>query len=231
MDPKTIAVLAIAVYLISRSRKAGATEQKKIPASALPGKAATMQKAPPGTYVLRANQPAALAWVPVFERAGASPAIAQGLARWAGIESSGNPRAKSKLNEVGLLQVSPATAKEIFTNDEYLRLSSPLTNNEEHARLALKQFSHHLKRVGTYAKVPDDPESQLFYAKLHHQRPVMVKEAWAKAKALSSTGWPQARLAARLAGPTLTADFQRNYLKAASVVGWGSESPDGAAVT
>ena len=60
----------------------------------------------------RANQEAARAWIPELVKAGASPFLAEALARWIGIESSGNPSKPSSAGEYGLLQILASTAKE-----------------------------------------------------------------------------------------------------------------------
>lgn len=126
-----------------------------------------------GRFIARANQPGATAWIPALMRAGAPQGLAEGIARWIGLESGGNPIAKSKLNEVGLLQIMPTTARAVFTPAEYAALSNPRTDRETHARLALKQFSYHRKRAGLTdrATIPD----QLFYSKVHHAYPRDLK--------------------------------------------------------
>jgi len=158
-------------------------------------------------------------WAPIFESAGASPTIAEGLARWVGIESGGNPLAVSKLGERGLLQALPTTRKSFFTDAEWDELGNPVTTEERHAELALKEFAWLLAQART--RIPgiddDDEAGQLFAAKLYHQRP---KDLWD----------------AKLTGPGVAANAQLSLLwgkkapnsehrrKAAAVVAWGTPS-------
>jgi len=127
-------------------------------------------------FVRRANQKRARDWIPEFIAAGASPALAAGLARWAGIESSGNPIAVSPIGERGLLQITKTTAlkEKALTPAEWDALISPNTTRAQHARLALKQFAYHVKRGRRWVANPPpeaDVASWLYYAKAHHTRP------------------------------------------------------------
>lgn len=167
------------------------------------------------TLVARANT--GRRWADVFESLNTPSDLADGLARWVGIESGGNPLAVSKLGERGLLQSLPATRTSFFTDAEWNSLTSPATTDQEHARLALKEFAWLLaqaqKRVSNIAD--DDFGGQLFVAKLYHQRPRDLQEV-------------------KLTGPGAAANVQLSMAwgakapnsehrrKAAAVVAWGN---------
>jgi len=190
-------------------------------ASASPKKAAavivdlsTLQK--------RAMQDAAQAWAADLAAAGASDGLSRALARWIGLESSGNPRAVSKLGERGLLQTTQTTAKEgAMSAADWQATQDPATPRGEHARAALAQFHYHVNRAQKY--VPGWPGDNTFdavwYAKLHHQRPKDLTDAKGK---LTGTAATDSR--------TLTALWKAKpdalkRLAAANVVAWGSVTP------
>lgn len=121
----------------------------------------------------RAYAKAAQAWIPDFIRAGASQEEAEGLARWAGLESSGNPFAQSVIGERGLLQCTKTTANMkggVFTPAEWAELANKSTTRARHAQLAMKQFRWHVKRAKVSPNAP--AVDRLWYAKAHHMRPV-----------------------------------------------------------
>jgi hypothetical protein len=156
-------------------------------------------------------------WADVFERLGTPSELAGGLARWVGIESGGNPRAVSRLDERGLLQALPTTRKAFFSDAEWAELGDKATTDERHAALALQEFAWLLKQAKTrIAGITDeDYAGQLFAAKLYHQRP---KDLWD----------------VKLTGPGISANAQLALLwgakapnsehrrKAAAVVAWGN---------
>lgn len=156
-------------------------------------------------------------WEPVFESVGASPTLAAGLARWVGIESGGNPRAVSRLDERGLLQALPTTRKAFFTDEEWAKLGDPATTDEEHARLALKEFAWLLKQARVkIANISDDDEAgQLFAAKLYHQRP---KDLW-DVKLSGPGAAANAVLALAWGAKAPKSEHRR---QAAAVVAWGN---------
>jgi soluble lytic murein transglycosylase-like protein len=128
----------------------------------------------------RANQPNARKWSAIFRSQDAPPMLADALARWAGIESGGNPLAQSSLGERGLLQCSEATALQggVYTHQEWESLKDPRTSAEEHARLGLKLFRASWSRAKKYVEnAPSGAVDQVFYAKLYHQYPADVKRA------------------------------------------------------
>jgi hypothetical protein len=160
-------------------------------------------------------------WASVFESIGASPTLAAGLSRWVGIESGGNPRAVSRLDERGLLQALPTTRKAFFNDAEWAELGDPATTDQRHAELAMKEYAWLLGQAKRYAKnVPDgDDGGSLFYAKLYHQRPKDMTDV----KLSGSGAAANALLAAAWGAKAPNSDHRR---KAAAVVGWGN--PDGA---
>jgi hypothetical protein len=87
----------------------------------------------------RANGARALALTTLFLDSGESAVMAEALARWAGVESGGNPLAVSRLGERGLLQAMPEVGDGgIFTHAEWRALGDPATPMAEHVRLAVK---------------------------------------------------------------------------------------------
>jgi len=173
----TLLILGAALLLLGRKRD---TPSASVPRENTV-KNSVFSSAPsrPGDateFVRRANQKRALDWIPEFIRAGASPELAAGLARWAGIESSGNPLAVSPIGERGLLQATRTSAlkEKLFTPGEWDELVSPNTTRARHAQLALKQWAYHVRRGRRWvANPPPDSDivSWLYYAKAHHTRP------------------------------------------------------------
>jgi hypothetical protein len=169
----------------------------------------------------RANGGKASGWVPIFESLGQTYRVAQALARWAGIESSGNPLAKSKLDERGLLQAMKAT--KIFTDAEWTALSDAATPAQTHAALAIKEARELWTRAAKRIKnQPSDPIEQLFFAKLYHQRP---KDFWDVAM-----HGPATTMAAELAKMWAASPAAMHRLQVASVVAWNNPEPWGANV-
>lgn len=182
------------------------------PAAKTPSKARPVRTASERITGLakRANQPTALFWVHYLERAGAPPQLAQGLARWIGIESSGRFPNPSKLGERGLLQLMPTTATAVLTPAEWAALGNPATTKDELARLTLKQFRWHVKRAGLDASRPI--VDQLWYGKAHHTRPADLRV---------TTLRPPAQLAAQVAAQRATTAAQRHRLAVANMVAFG----------
>jgi hypothetical protein len=169
--------------------------------------------------VARATQIPAQLWVPNFEREGVGNILASGLARWIGIESSGNPLAVSSLGERGLLQCTPETAKLVFSTDEWNSLNSPTTLRSVQARLALKQYRWHWARARTYIDDPPGDDAipdQLWYAKLHHERPADLSGASPKLHGPAQLMARELAVRWRLNAQSLL------RLAAANVVAWGS---------
>jgi hypothetical protein len=135
----------------------------------------------PNRLVARANQQRAKDWIPLLIKAGVPAEIAERIARWIGIESSGNPLALSRIGERGLLQATKTTAlkDKLFTPAEWDRLQSPATTREQHVALLLKQYAFHVRRARRWVSNPPPADSPdwVFYAKMDHTRPVDLKEA------------------------------------------------------
>ena len=167
MDPMLLALIA-AVLLLGGSSKAEAP-------TGGPAAKRDDTSAEDALLVKRANLPAALAWRPDFVAHGLTDTLAAALSRWAGIESSGNPLAASKLGERGLLQCSKATALMKggpYTQIEWDALADPKTSRDEHVRLAIQLYEWLRARALSHvADPPSDEASGVWYAKLMHQWP------------------------------------------------------------
>jgi hypothetical protein len=207
--------LFIAALLLLLKGKAAASSKPEKAAEALTS-ISTLQA--------RASQEQARSWEKDLLAAGASPDLARALVRWIGIESSGygagDPRATSRLNEKGLLQISPTTAKEALTPGEWQSLADPATSRAEQARIALKQYRWHRDRAKRYVGdwPGDDTFDAVWYSKLHHQRPKDLSDLKLKGTAAGNAR----AVAKKWAGDSKA--LQR--LAAANVVTWGSiESP------
>lgn len=172
--------------------------------------------------VSRANQATAHDWVGRFMNADAPQQLAEGLSRWAGIESSGNPLALSKIGERGLLQIGLQSALResppALSALEWEALASKNTTSEMHARIAMKIANWMWARAKRYvADPPNDFASALWYGKLYHQRPVDVRDGKMHGPAL-----PMAiELKNRWSGDAA----KMHRLRAANVVAWGQPDP------
>lgn len=198
-------ILGAVLFLVGRKAKAAA---KPAAAASAIDRIAKLQA--------RANQPAAAAWIPDLVAAGASPGLAAALARWIGIESSGNPSKPSSKGEYGLLQIMPATAKEALTPGEWLQLKDPTTSRADQARIALKQLNWHTAKAKKWVS-PWPTDTAIFYVKLHHARP-------ADLTSVKMTGNPLADSRALIAKwKNDPAALLR--LAAASVVAWNTVTP------
>lgn len=203
-------LIIAALLLLARAKKAGAATAPKKVNDAI-SRISNLEA--------RANQASAQAWIPDLIAAGASPALAEMLSRWIGIESSGNPSKPSSAGEYGLLQILPTTAKEALTPGEWLQLKDPTTSRADQAHIALKQFAWHQDRAKKYVqKWPGNADgATVFYAKLHHARPASLAaakptgDAHADSRALASTWKNDPAALVRLA--------------AANVITWGTVTP------
>jgi hypothetical protein len=167
----------------------------------------------------RANQARAQAWVQDFLAGGADPATAAALARWAGIESSGNPLETSRLGERGLMQAGPHTVEEGgLTAQEWAALVNPKTTRAAQAGLAVKYVDWLWQHASTHvADPPADPIDQIWYAKLWHQWPVDVRDF--------AMHGPAAAMARQLAAMWAGDEKRMHRLRAANVVAWGTPTP------
>lgn len=172
-DPVTLVALAL---LLFGKKKIGAGST----AATASGPTTPAAAAADGAKLLaRANQPQALAWAPIFIDAGATPMEAQAMARWAGLESSGNPRPIPAGNGGGLMQVGKGFVEMgALTPAEYAKLTTPGTSNKEQAVLALKYVRWCWARAKQYVTAPpSNPVDQIWYAYLYHMRPVDVRDS------------------------------------------------------
>ena len=181
-------------------------------------KAATMPKATEDDLIRRANQPRAAEWVPILVYdLGVPEAEADAIARWFGIESSGDPLATSSQGERGLAQITKTSAltEKALTPEEWAAMADVTTSLQEHARIALKVIAWCYVRATKYIKVPPiDPIEHLFYAKLYHEEPVMVRDGKLTGDAIADSH--------RLEGELSTKAKELRYLHAANVVAWGT---------
>jgi hypothetical protein len=192
------------------------------------GKALADPKADGDALMKRANQKAALAWASVFLELPVSLLTAAALARWAGIESSGNPLAKSRLNERGLMQAgAQSVAEGALTQAEWDALIDPKTAKADQAHLAAKYVDWLASRAAHFlASDPADPIDRIWYAKLYHQRPVDVRDVVGPlTHQLSTTN--AHTIAGALAATWATSAAHMHRLRAANVIAWGTPEPGG----
>lgn len=211
-------ILAIALLLLGRKGGSSSSSSSSKPAESKPAAADDGLK-----LVARADQASAKKWIPLFVQQDVPPLAADALARWAGIESSGNPLIPSPLNERGLLQVGPAmfkdlTADKTFTDADWDKLIAASTSSEEHARMASKFANWLWGRARRHVKnPPPDYISALWYAKLYHQRPVDVRDG--------GMHGPAALMARELSDRWKSDAQKMHRLRAANVVAWGTPEP------
>lgn len=187
LDP--ISLLALALLFLKGGKKGASSPASSSPADnegakpslAAAGHAPTAaEAAADGAALLsRANQKPALGWAPIFMEAGATAMEAQAMARWAGLESSGNPRPSPPGNGGGLMQVGKGFVDMgALTPSEYAKLTAPGTSNKEIAVLALKYVHWLWSRAKAYVQAPpSNPIDQIWYAYLYQMRPVDVRDS------------------------------------------------------
>ena len=218
----TAVAAGIALLLLAGGKKVLASTGPKAAAPPKP----VDPKADGDALIKRANQKAALAWASIFADHPVTPLVAGELARWAGIESSGNPLAKSRLNERGLMQAGAQTVDEGgLTQAEWDALIDPKTTKKQHADLAIKYVDWLASHAATHLlSDPADPVDRVWYAKLYHQRPVDVRDVVGPlTKQLSTTN---AHTIATVLANTWSADPKAMHrLRAANVVAWGTATP------
>jgi hypothetical protein len=213
------ALLVVAALLMGKKGASGSGSGGKKPSGS---DARTSSKAADdGAKLLaRANQPATERWVTLFQQQDVPAELARALARWAGIESSGDPHAVSSKGERGLLQVTKTTAltEGALSSAEWDQLGNPSTTNEEHARIAYKLANWLWQRAKKHvANAPEDYISAAWYAKLYHQRPVDVRDGKMHGPAL---------LMARELAERWKSDAKKMHrLRAANVVAFGMPEP------
>lgn len=134
-------------------------------------------------------------WIPLFDHALSvrlpllPPSVRQEWSRdlgaWAGLESGGNPMAKSSLGEIGLLQIGLDTLSDMIkagilsaADESALRSSS--TPDAIHADIAVRFFLGLISAVKRKAPAYTDPADQIWAAKMQHALPLMLTELGAQ---------------------------------------------------
>jgi hypothetical protein len=177
---------------------------------------------------MRANQPTALAWVPYFMGAHAmhkgvpihiTAPWAEALARWAGIESSGNPLITSRLDERGLMQAGPQSVSEgLMSQSDWVALTDPDTSHEQQADMAILYADAMYGKAKTHiTDPPADPTDEIWYAKMWHQRPVDVRDG--------KFHGPARAMARELAARWANDPKAMHRLRAANMVAFGTCAP------
>lgn len=233
MTDEEMLILGVGALLYFKGKGGAAVTPKQLPPTSTKTAPTTKTTAPAKSPTTtnkrlaglrgRAYQKAAQDWIPVLERLGATSEEAAGLARWIGIESSGNPLARSQIGERGLLQCTEATRKLVpFTDSEWNMMASAATSRETHARLALKQYAFHVNRAKIGGGPPARPaRDALWYAKAHHMRPADLR---------GTTARPSADMAAQFAAGRAKTDREILRLATANMVAFGTIEPLPAAV-
>jgi Transglycosylase SLT domain len=229
MTKQETAALAILGLLMLGGGAAYASSNKgKTPASAgpPPPKPPLPPDADGAALLKRANQRAALDWAGVFLDHPVTPLASAALARWAGIESSGNPLSKSRLDERGLMQVGPhAVAEHELTQTLYDAILDPTTSRKVQADIAIAYVDALASKAAAHLlSEPTDPIDRIWYAKLYHQRPVEVRDVYGPlTKQFSTT---DAKFVAHVAAGQLASNAQAMHrLRAANVVAFGTPNP------
>ena len=131
--------------------------------------------ATPGELVARATQHSAMAWSPFFVDVGELPAVADALARWAGLESGGDPTIESVLGERGLLQAGKQTVGEGgMSQADWDIYDSPGTMPNQVARISTAYATWLFNRAAKHltgdlsGMIPTD---RVWFAYQYHQRP------------------------------------------------------------
>ena len=210
ISKKDTAVAGGVLLLLLATKKALASTTKETPKKADDDGA---------KLLARATQANANRWVTLFVDHPVSPLTAAALARWAGIESSGNATAHSRLDERGLMQAGASTVAEGgMSATDWSRLINSATTNKEQVALAVHYVNWLFERAAKYiAQAPKDPVDQVWYAKLYHQRPVDVRDG----KMHGAAADMARELAERWKGDAKA----MHRLRAANVVAWGTSEP------
>lgn len=209
--------LGVALLLLGSKRKKGSGDKTSSTAHA--PKHPTGQVASPvedaAHLLARANQTHGASWATLFSDVPVSPLVAQALARWAMLESSGNPVAVSKLGERGLMQAGPQTVSEGgMSKATWDKLTSRSTSLAEQAQIAVSYVDWLWQRAARYIEAPPvDPVDQVWYAYLYHQRPVDVRDGHMHG--------PAAEMSIELASTWHADPHKLHRLMAANVVAWG----------
>lgn len=219
--PDGLALAAIALLLLGKKKPGGS-------AASSPAAAAAGATTDGGKLLSRAHQAPAQAWLPIFMDAGATPAEAAAMTRWAGLESSGNPRPMPPGNGGGLMQVGRGFVDMgAMTTTEHARLTNPATSNKEQAVLALKYVrwcADQAARLLSPLALGNDTDDRMWWGYSYHQRPVDVRDVYAPhARQFSSAN---ARYLADVLGSLLKDANALHRLRASNVVAF--DAPGGA---
>lgn len=206
-----VTLAALALLLLGKKKPSGAA------AAAAPSSSTS---ATDGAKLLaRANQKSALQWAGIFMDAGATPPEASAMARWAGLESSGDPTPMPPGNGGGLMQVGKGFVDMgALTAGEYARLTNPSTPSKEQAVLAIKYVrwcaDQSARLVG---QLPANPVDRVWWAYWYQQRPVDVRDVLAPV--VQQLGTTDAATIADALAPVLAKDAAASHrLRAANVV-------------
>jgi hypothetical protein len=132
--------------------------------------------ATPAELVTRATQPGAMLWAPYFVDVGELPAVADALARWAGLESGGDPTIISVLDERGLLQAGKQTVSEGgMSGQDWSDYAASSTMPNQVARISVDYATWLFNRAAKHLSIHDPgsmiPTDRVWFAYQYHQRP------------------------------------------------------------
>lgn len=120
------------LFLIGKKKGASASESS-VPAKTSDFASAWDARAKSLLARARGGKP----WADRLAKRLGSPEAGEAASRWVGIESGGDPRASSSLNERGLAQVSKQSLKELgLTDADFEAMNSARTTDDEHADMA-----------------------------------------------------------------------------------------------
>lgn len=189
MEPLTM--LALLLLFLRRKGSASAPGKAATPAARADFANAWKTR----TTELMARARGGAAWVTRMTTLFGTPAAGAAAGRWIGIESGGDPRISSKLNERGLAQVSQGSLAELnLTQADFDAMTNARTTDDQHAALAAKvifgEIAQATRTVGSRAPDPGwgpplgpGPATLqvvtvngIGIAKLRHALPLLMKE-------------------------------------------------------
>lgn len=168
MDPLSLLVVLL---IFGAGGKSSGTDE-----SGAKGLVSRTHVATPAELVARATQPHAMAWSPYFVDVGELPAVADALARWAGLESGGDPTIISVLDERGLLQAGKQTVGEGgMSPEDWSAYAASSTMPNQVARISVDYATWLFNRAAKHLTIPDPgsmiPTDRVWFAYQYHQRP------------------------------------------------------------